>query len=57
MKETTIIFDAIALIFLSLGSLFKVLHWPGGNVLLLLSLGFLIPIAIILTAIYLYRKK
>ena len=57
MKKTVIVFGAIALFTLSWASLFKTLHWPGGNILLLLSLGLLVPATSVLAAIYLNHKK
>ena len=39
-----------------LGLLFKILHYPGANFMLLIGMG-LMPILIILTAVYIADKK
>ncbi len=40
MKKTMIVAGAISVITLAFGSLFKVMHWPGANVLLLSGIVF-----------------
>lgn len=48
---------AIATICLLLGVVFKLFHWPGTGILLLVSLGLLIPVAAILCGIAFAKGK
>lgn len=57
MKKTICIIGAITLILLNWGILFKIMHYPGGGVMLLLSMGLLMPTLIILTAIHINKRK
>lgn len=43
--------------FLAEGLLFKTMHWPGGNELLIISLGLVLPIFLIVRAIQQPRKE
>lgn len=42
---------------LSLALLFKMMHWPGGNIMLILTLGGLVPLKSFLTARYLGKEE
>lgn len=42
---------------LSLALLFKMMHWPGGNIMLILTLGGLVPVTSFLTARYLGKEE
>lgn len=42
---------------LSLALLFKMMHWPGGNIMLILTLGGLVPVTSFLTAQYLGKEE
>ena len=42
---------------LSLALLFKILHRPGGNIMLILTLGDLVPLTSFLTARYLGKEE
>ncbi|MBR4136360.1 MAG: hypothetical protein IKU03_08135 [Bacteroidales bacterium] len=44
MIKTIYKLGATAISLLSLSLLFKIMHWPGGNILLMLTCGGLIPI-------------
>ena len=57
MKHFICIFGAITFILLDLGLLFKIMHYPGAAFMILLSMGGLLPVFIICTAIYLATKK
>ena len=57
MKHFICIFGAITFILLDLGLLFKIMHYPGAAFMILLSMGGLLPVFIICTAIYLAMKK
>ncbi len=57
MKKSVLVFGVISLILLDLSLLFKILHWPGGNLLVLFTLGLFMPITIVLIAIYLNKNK
>lgn len=57
MKDYVLSFGVVSLILLDLSLLFKILHWPGGNLLILFTLGLFIPVTIILAAIYLNKNK
>ena len=57
MKHFICIFGAITFVLLDLGLLFKIMHYPGAAVMILLSMGALLPVFIICTAIYLATKK
>jgi hypothetical protein len=57
MKHFICIFGAITFVLLDLGLLFKIMHYPGAAVMILLSMGALLPVFTICTAIYVARKK
>lgn len=57
MKDFVLAFGVVSLILLDLSLLFKILHWPGGNLLIFFTLGLFIPVTIIMTAIYLNKNK
>lgn len=57
MKYLLTIWSAITLVMLCLTTLFKIMHYPGGNFFLLLTMGLLMPVLIILTAIYAIKIK
>lgn len=57
MKKTICILGAITFIFMNWGFLFKIMHYPGSGILILLSMGLLLPIFTILTAIYIMKQK
>ena len=42
---------------LSLALLFKMIHWPGGNIMLILTLGGLLPLTSFLSAQYLGKEE
>lgn len=48
---------ALTITLLSLALLFKILHWPGGNMMLILTLGGLVPLTAFLTAWYLGKEE
>ena len=48
---------ALSITLLSLALLFKILHWPGGNIMLILTLGGLVPLTAFLTAWYLGKEE
>ena len=56
MKQLICILGACLFSLVDLGLLFKILHYPGANLMLLLGMGFM-PILIILTAVYIADKK
>jgi hypothetical protein len=56
MKKAIYILGAYTIIQMSFALLFKILHWSGGNVMLLVSCGILIPLTVILATIYLCRE-
>lgn len=57
MKHFICIFGAITFVLLDLGLLFKIMHWPGSAPMIILSMGALLPVFTICTAIYVARKK
>ena len=57
MKKTIFKLGALAISLLSLAILFKILHWPGGNIMLILTLGGLVPLTAFLTAWYLGKEE
>lgn len=57
MKRSIYRLGAITTSLLSLTVLFKVLHWPGGNILLLITCGGLIPLMSFLVAGHLNRQE
>ena len=57
MNRFLCIWGAITFVLLDLGILFKLAHWPGSVVILLVTLGILIPVFIICMAIHLAKKK
>ena len=48
---------ALSISLLSLALLFKMMHWPGGNIMLILTLGGLVPVTSFLTAQYLGKEE
>ena len=48
---------ATAISTLSLALLFKIMHWPGGNILLIVTLAGLVPLAAFMTAIHFSRQE
>ena len=52
MKKALYISWAVTIVYLDLAFIFKVLHWPGGNVIFIVSSFMLIPLTVI-TAVYL----
>lgn len=57
MKHFICIFGAITFVLMDLGLLFKIMHYPGAAVMILLSMGALLPVFTICTAIYVAKKK
>ena len=57
MKHFICIFGAITFVLMDLGLLFKIMHYPGAAVMILLSMGALLPVLTICTAIYVSMKK
>ena len=43
MKKSIFKLGALSISLLSLALLFKMMHWPGGNIMLILTLGGLVP--------------
>lgn len=57
MKHFICIFGAITFVLMDLGLLFKIMHYPGAAIMILLSMGALLPVFTICTAIYVAKKK
>ena len=57
MKKRIFKLGATSISLLSLSLLFKILHWPGGNIMLLVTLGGLVPLTAFLTAWYLGKEE
>lgn len=57
MKRSLYRLGAITISLLSWAVLFKVLHWPGGNILLLVTLGGFIPVTSFLVAMFFGKEK
>jgi hypothetical protein len=57
MKKFAIISGAFSASSAALGFLFKIMHWPGANILLVLGLGIFSIFFIPSTTKYLYDKK
>ena len=57
MKKSIFKLGALSITLLSLSLLFKIMHWPGGNIMLILTLGGLVPITAFLTAGYLGKEE
>lgn len=57
LKVFICVWAAITFIFMDLGLLFKIMHYPGAGVLLLLSMGVMMPVLIVFTAIFLSSKN
>lgn len=57
MKKSIFKLGALTITLLSLALLFKILHWPGGNMMLILTLGGLVPLTAFLTAWYLGKEE
>ena len=57
MKKSIFKLGALTITLLSLALLFKILHWPGGNIMLILTLGGLVPLTAFLTAWYLGKEE
>ncbi len=57
LKVFICVWAAITFIFMDLGLLFKIMHYPGSGILLLLSMGVMMPVLIVLTAVFLSSKN
>ena len=57
MKRSLYRLGAITISLLSWAVLFKVLHWPDGNILLLVTLGGFIPVTSFLVAMFFGKEK
>ena len=57
MKKSILKLGALSITLLSLSLLFKIMHWPGGNIMLILTLGGLVPLTAYLTAWYLGKEE
>ena len=57
MKKSVFKLGALTITLLSLALLFKILHWPGGNIMLILTLGGLVPCTAFLTSWYLGKEE
>lgn len=57
MKKTIFKLGALSISLLSFALLFKIMHWPGGNIMLILTLGGLVPVTAYLTAWYLGKEE
>ena len=57
MKKSILKLGALSISLLSLALLFKIMHWPGGNTMLILTLGGLVPLTAFLTASYLGKEE
>lgn len=54
MKNTLILFGFLAAVFVSLGLMFKTLHWPGAQIILVLGYAWVL-ISCLLAALFLSR--
>ena len=57
MKKSIFRMGAITITMLSLALLFKIQHWPGGGILLILTLAGLVPITAFMVANYLGKEE
>ena len=57
MKKSIFKLGALSISLLSFALLFKIMHWPGGNIMLILTLGGLVPLTAYLTASYLGKEE
>ena len=57
MKKSIFRLGATTITMLSFALLFKIQHWPGGGILLLLTLAVLVPVTAFLTASYLAKEE
>ena len=57
MKKSILKLGALSISLLSFALLFKIMHWPGGNIMLILTLGGLVPLTAYLTAWYLGKEE
>jgi len=57
MRKSIYKIGAISVTMLSLSLLFKILHWPGANIMLLITLGCLIPLTAFMTASYFSKQE
>ena len=57
MKKSILKLGALSITLLSLALLFKIMHWPGGNIMLILTLGGLVPVTAYLTSWYLGKEE
>lgn len=57
MKKSIFRLGATTITMLSLALLFKIQHWPGGGILLILTLAGMVPITAFLTANYLGKEE
>lgn len=56
MKKLAIVSGALFASLISLGTLFKVMHWPGAGIMLVLAIGLFSLVFIPSTAYFLYQK-
>lgn len=57
MRKTVYLLSATSLSLLMMGNLFKIMHWPYGNILLTISLSMISLLTIPLVTHYLYNKR
>lgn len=57
MKKSIFSLGATTITMLSLALLFKIQHWPGGGILLILTLAVLVPITAFMIANYLGKEE
>lgn len=57
MKKSIFKLGALSISLLSFALLFKIMHWPGGNMMLILTLGGVVPLTAFLTASYLGKEE
>ena len=57
MKRSAFISGTLCSSLFLLGSLFKIMHWPGANVLLTLGIAGIALIAIPTMAVYQFNKR
>jgi len=57
MKKLAFITGALSFSLTSLGILFKIIHWPGANILLLVGIGLFSMVFVPSISKYLYDKE
>ena len=57
MKKLAFITGALSFSLSALGTLFKIVHWPGANILLVIGIGLFSLIFVPVIAKYLYDKE